>query len=45
MRSGSPAPSTPAHVHTPLPSRLVEVVTERIDWQLVAPYGYAPMLA
>jgi hypothetical protein len=28
---------------TPLPSRLVEVVTERIDWQLVAPYGYAPM--
>ena len=30
---------------TPLPNRLVEVVTERIDWQLVAPYGYAPMLA
>jgi hypothetical protein len=30
---------------TPLPSRLGEVVTERIDWQLVAPYGYAPMLA
>jgi len=30
---------------TPLPNRLLEVVTERIDWQLVAPYGYAPMLA
>ena len=29
---------------TPLPNRLLEVVTERIDWQL-APYGYAPMLA
>ena len=27
----------------PLPSRLVEVVTERIDWQLAAPYRYAPM--
>jgi hypothetical protein len=25
---------------TPLPNRLVEVVTERIDWQLVAPYSY-----
>jgi hypothetical protein len=25
---------------TPLPNRLVEVVTERIDWQLVAPYRY-----
>jgi hypothetical protein len=30
---------------TPLPNRLVEVVTERIDWQLVAPYRYTPMLA
>jgi Sulfotransferase domain len=30
---------------TPLPNRLLEAVTERIDWQLVAPYGYAPMLA
>jgi hypothetical protein len=30
---------------TPLPRRLVEVVTERIDWQLVAPYRYAPLLA
>jgi hypothetical protein len=30
---------------TPLPDRLVEVVTERIDWQLVAPYRYAPLPA
>jgi hypothetical protein len=28
---------------TPLPSSLVEVVTERIDWPLMAPYRYAPM--
>jgi hypothetical protein len=28
---------------TPLPNRLVEVATERIDRQLVAPYGDAPL--
>jgi hypothetical protein len=27
----------------PLPPRLVEVVTDGIDWELVAPYGYAPL--
>jgi hypothetical protein len=27
---------------TPLPSRLLEGVTEQIDWQLVAPYRHAP---
>jgi hypothetical protein len=31
------------HGRTPLPDRLVEVVTERIDWRLLAPYDYAPM--
>jgi hypothetical protein len=30
---------------TPLPDPLVEVVTERIDWELVAPYRYAPLRA
>lgn len=28
---------------TPLPSPLLDVVTERIDWQLLARYDYAPM--